>query len=264
MSLYDQLRITAVPLDIAIGDKSQNRSNLEKSIELLPTDTDVAVLPELWSTGYIASPEDASVMAESNSGESMSLVASLSRKKNVAIAGSFLACDDNGKLFNRAFFVEPSGECTFYDKRHLFILSQEASVVEQGKRLSPIIRFRGWNIALSVCYDIRFPIWNRNTALKYDLLIVPANWPSKRGYAWEHLLQARAIENLAYVIGANRSGSDPYGEYDDVTYIFDYMGKPIGESANGLVTATLSKDRLQKFRTSFPVWKDADDATIKL
>ena len=263
MSLYDLLHVTAVPLDIAIGDKSLNRSNLEKCIESLPADTDIAVLPELWSTGYIASPEEASAMAEGIEGESMSLVATLSRKKNVAIAGSYLARDNDGKMFNRAFFVEPSGECSFYDKRHLFVLSQEASVVAQGKRLSPIIRFRGWNIALSVCYDIRFPIWNRNTGLKYDLLLVPANWPSKRGYAWEHLLQARAIENLAYVVGANRSGSDPYGEYNDVTYIFDYMGKPIGESANGFVSAKLSKERLQKFRSSFPVWKDADEASIK-
>lgn len=116
---------------------------------------------------------------------------------------------------------------------------------------------------MAVCYDIRFPAWLRNTGNKYDLLIVPANWPDKRKYAWEHLLEARAIENMSYVIGVNRMGKDSSGVYNDSTYIFDYKGQSVGNTQQNITIASLSKSRLETFREHFPVWKDADEFDIR-
>lgn len=116
---------------------------------------------------------------------------------------------------------------------------------------------------MAICYDVRFPVWLRNTGNKYDLLVIPANWPDKRQYAWEHLLKARAIENQAYVIGANRSGEDSFGKYDKSTYIIDYMGQSVGENKGAFTIAELSKSSLEKIREHFPVWKDADEFGIR-
>ena len=93
--------------------------------------------------------------------------------------------------------------------------------------MPPVIRYRGWNISLVICYDLRFPVWCRNVNNRYDMLIVPANWPSARGYAWRQLLIARAIENQAVIVGADRSGCDDYGDYEYMSYVFDPSGHEI-------------------------------------
>lgn len=119
-----------------------------------------------------------------------------------------------------------------------------------------------------MCYDLRFPVWCRNTvgpdgSLLYDMLIIPASWPDARAHAWRTLLTARAIENQAYVIGANRSGSDGFGRCDGLTAIFDFLGADIGaDQPCGAVSATFSLDLLAAARRRFPVWRDADTFTI--
>lgn len=117
---------------------------------------------------------------------------------------------------------------------------------------------------MAICYDVRFPEWLRNKGCAYDILLVPANWPDKRQYAWEHLLKARAIENQSYVAACNRTGTDQWGTYSDSSYILDYTGHPIGNAYPQYLIATFSKDNLKKYCTHFPVWKDADEFTVKL
>ena len=128
----------------------------------------------------------------------------------------------------------------------------------------PVVRFRGWNIALIVCYDLRFPAWCRNRMGAYDLLLVPANWPQSRAYAWQHLLIARAIENQCCVVGANRAGEDSYGVYDGLTYIFDGRGRPVGLIPDEcpFVVADLDRAEQEEFRKKFPAMRDADDFRI--
>ena len=207
----NNLKIAVISLDIAWNDSEENLFAAEKALSQLDKNTDIAVLPELFTTGFIDN-----LAALSNSAEEFSESRTLARLKdwaknlNFAIAGTYLV-KENNKIYNRAFFVEPSGEATFYDKAHLFCQSSESTNFEEGDKTIPVVRYRGWNIALAVCYEVRFPAWLRNNDNKYDVLIIPANWPTKRGYAWQHLLIARAIENQAYIVGANRSGTDDDG-----------------------------------------------------
>ena len=262
----NSLKVTAIPLDIVWADKDENLYATSRILATVDKDTDVVVLPELFSTGFLSSPELLSKYAEDASDSpTVAKILEWAKHYNFAISGSLLV-KDNGNFINRGFFVEPSGDMTFYDKTHLFRLSSEAEHFTPGNETIPVIRYRGWNIAMAICYEVRFPVWLRNRHYEYDLLLVPANWPVKRAYAWKHLLIARAIENQAFVVGANRSGKDDSGQYDGLTYIFNYLGKPIGnvaETPSGLVSAVLDRDKLNAYRESFPVDEDSDSFVLR-
>lgn len=252
-----KLKVAALPLDIAWSDRDENLFVAANMARRLTRDVDVIVLPELFSTGFISDMAMLTRLSDNASSHpTLDAVCAIAVDANAAVCASWVWCDDNGAFTNRCFFVEPSGETTYYDKQHLFALSPEARIFTAGKQEIPVVRFRGWNIAMAVCYDIRFPETMRNFQAKYDLLIVPANWPDARRYAWEHLLIARAIENQAYVVGANRSGKDDFGVYSDTTHILDYLGMNVGECATdgtGAVVALLSHSNLADARRGFPV-----------
>lgn len=256
------MNIALFPLPIIWGDKGRN---LQAVADLLPTlhpDTDILVLPETFSTGFPvkgANKEQVRLLAERNTGETIDYLKQLSRLYGIAICGSFIA-DTGGSLYNRAFFIEPSGDETFYDKRHLFTMAGEDKIFSRGYS-RPVLRYRGWNISMIVCYDLRFPCWSRNRDNEYDLLICVANWPQVRVNAWNALLTARAIENQAYVVGVDCLGEDPAGfVYDGSSRVIDYKGHDIATpSPDGkYLTATLSLPRLEAFREKFPAWRDAD------
>lgn len=261
----DALKIAAIPLDIRKADVGHNLRETERILGSLDDDTDLAVLPELFTTAFIDDPVQLAELAEGTDGPAMTAVRRLAGDRGMAIAGSFL-CVEEGVYLNRGFVVTPSGDAVFYDKRHLFCLSPEASLCRAGRDVMPVVGYKGWNIAIAVCYDLRFPAWCRNRGQRYDVLLVPANWPQAREYAWNHLLIARAIENQAVVVGADRSGSDAYGCYDGLTAVYDPMGKPVGavSGADGVVYATVSLERLRKLRRSLPFGKDADGFTLDL
>lgn len=259
--LTDRLRVAALPLDIKIGEKEVNIAAIEKAFAKLPESTDIVVLPELFSTGYIDNAELMNSLAEKNTDATIDRLKVLSERYSTAIAGSFLAYTAP-HIYNRSFFIEPGGEETFYDKRHLFSVSNEGKIFTQGRDPLRIVRFRGWNIALIVCYDLRFPVWCRSQHNSYDMLIVVANWPQARAYAFEHLLIARAIENQCAVVGANRSGEDEFGVYNDLTRIYDHLGKPVGQECGAFVAADLYRSKQDEFRRKFPAANDADSFTI--
>lgn len=258
----NNLKVAICSIDIAWCDVDENLFTVTKAVESLDDDTDLVVLPELFSTGYIDKSESLFEMAEYwEDSTTLRTLKELSKRRRMALCGSLMIKATEGRVLNRGVLVEPSGEVTFYDKHHLFSLSHEASLFEAGTLPIPVVRYRGWNIAMAVCYDLRFPTWLRNHGAKYDVLIIPANWPQARAYAWQHLLMGRAIENQAYVIGANRSGHDDYGEYDGLSFIYDCLGRSIGTSSPDspkIVTATLSHDAMVKLRKHFPVLNDAD------
>lgn len=267
--MSNNLRVASIALDIAWGKPDENLAVVGRTLQVLEGDTDLVVLPELFSTGYVSDPEAMNDLAQTVGGSTMATLHSLSSKYNLAFAGSFLARTGD-KFYNRAFFIEPSGDETFYDKRHLFTLSAESKVFSPGTEMMPVVRFRGWNIAMMVCYDLRFPVWSRNRSNAFDMLLVPANWPAARAYAWEHLLIARAIENQCCVVGANRSGVDDYGHYDDLTFIYDSMGRAVGErlarrsAPAPVIAATLSMDDLIQTRRRMPAASSADSFEITL
>lgn len=264
--MTSNLNVCLFPMLLKWWDKEENFKTLASSIKEIHPGTDLLVLPEMFSTGFLSSDkEEIRKVAERNTGETIDWLKEMAADKGLAIAGSFIA-DSGGSLYNRAFFVEPSGDAVFADKRHLFSMAGENKVFSSGdSRLK--IRFRGWNIAMVVCYDIRFPVWCRNRENEYDLLLAVANWPKARVDAWNQLLKARAIENLSYVCGVNCMGHDDKGfEYDGSSIAFDFKGKDI-TMTNPLSPfryASLSYEKLEAFRQKFPAWQDADEFTINI
>lgn len=264
--MASNLNVCLFSMPIKWEDKSHNLSTVKSAVSRLHPGTDLLVLPEMFSTGFVTGDkEHLRTLAERNSGETIDFLKNLSQDSGVAIAGSFIA-DTGGSLFNRAFFIETSGDVFFGDKRHLFTMAGEHKVFSKGdSRLN--IRFRGWNISMVVCYDIRFPVWCRNVGNEYDLLLAVANWPVPRVDAWKQLLKARAIENLAYVCGVNCQGEDNNGfQYDGSSLAFDFKGKDITmtNEDSPLRYASLSYDKLMAFRNKFPAWNDADKFIISI
>lgn len=263
MNFNNRLKLAILPLDIVQADRDANHQAVASAAARVEADTDLLLLPELFTTGFIADAGEALRMAEpfdDSSDSTLRQLATLAAKYNMALCGSYLKLDSEGRPANHAVFMEPSGEYAVYNKHHLFGLSRESEFYGAGNQEPPVVRYRGWNISMIICYDLRFPTWCRNRGLRYDLLLIPANWPDSREYAWNHLLIARAIENQAIVAGADRSGIDDYGEYPaEMSCVYDFKGKPAGSlSSDGFVYATLLKDQLEQYRRRFPFYKDAD------
>lgn len=255
------LKVCLFPQEIFWNDKEKNFAGLEDALKRMHPSTDLLIIPETFSTGCpYGDKESVRKLAERNSGDTVERLKQLARQYRVAIAGSYLA-DTGGLLANRAFFIEPNGDEYFGDKRHLFSMAGEDRLLSPGDRRLKV-RYRGWEIAMVVCYDIRFPVWCRNVGNEYDLLIAVANWPRSRVEAWKKLLAARAIENEAYVCGVDCKGRDVKGiEYDGTSLAIDFKGNDISvddPEDGGLVYATLSLERLYAFREKFPAFKDAD------
>ena len=263
------MKVALIPLDIVEANVKQNLENVANLCQQVDKDCDILVLPELFSTAFPIDMDLFRSLGEPMNGPTMTTLRQLAIRNNFAIAGSFLCRDSvDNTLRNRAFFINPDdgGNIAYYDKRHLFTLSPEHTVLTAGKQLSPIIHYRGWNIALSVCFDMRFPVWCRNIDNRYDMMIVPANWPDTRSNAWKSLLTARAIENIAYYVGCNRSGIDKFGIYSYLTSIaIDFLGKfAVRPHGSTIVRyATFSLEQLNEFRQKFPVFKAADKFIIE-
>lgn len=259
-----RLKIATYPMKIVWADSEENLRNVTNMVAHVSPDTDILVLPELFSTGFMQDCQIITNLAEPTTGRTITQIKYLSKKYGFAIAGSFV-CRVGNNIFNRCFFIEPSGEETYYDKRHLFGLGMEHKVFTAGEKLPPIVRFRGWNISMIVCYDLRFPVWCRNRAQSYDIMLVPANWPASRSYAWKHLMIGRSIENQAIYVAANRGGADDYGDYDNWSFMTNALGEIVSsvDDETRLVYAEFDRDELLTTRKKLPFGNDADDFFIK-
>lgn len=260
-----ELKVAMLPLDIALGEPEVNLQHVEAFLRsTAAVGLDVLVLPELFSTGFT---HCMSILGEPMSGPTMSAITRMARQYDLAICGSY-AARIGAWLYNRAFFVEPNGEDTTYDKHHLFCLSRESKTFAKGDALEPPrVRYRGFTLALAICYDIRFPVWCRmRQSRPYDVLVVPANWPEARGWAWQSLLTARAIENQAFVVACNRTGKDAFGTYTlEMTQAYDPLGKTLGQSLTqwpSAVFATLRHELVSDTRREMPFSQDADDFVV--
>lgn len=254
------LTVGAFALDIKHADPADNLSVVRDTLTSLPHH-DLFVVPEMFSTGYIKDPRELKSVAEPSDGPTMQYMQRLADELDCAIWGTFLACDEE-KYFNRGFMLTPHGKPTFYDKHHLFTHGGENLVYTAGSSAAPTVEVGTWRLKMAICYDLRFGVWCRNRNLDYDALIVPANWPTVRDYAWQHLLIARAIENQAYVVGADRTGQDIGGDYAlDQTAIYDHWGKSVGktDTTMSVVSATFEAARINRDRQRFAPWRDADD-----
>ena len=259
--MENDLRISLLQFPIEWEQKEKNLQACESRLKGNKGKTDLVVLPEMFTTGFSM---NAQLLAEEVSGETISTVKRWAATFDIAITGSFIAFEE-GHYYNRAFFITPDGQAYYYDKRHLFSMAGETKVYTVGKEC-PIISYRGWHICLQICYDLRFPVWSRNRNNAYDLLIYMANWPEVRSSVWQPLLQARSIENQAYVCGVNRTGVDGKGfNYIGGSVLFSPKGERMGCAFNRkqcLLTRTLVAEKLKTFRKKFPVANDGDSFLI--
>jgi len=259
------LKITLFQNDLHWHQPDANLAMFEEKIWANSNDTDIIVLPEMFTTGFTM---DAAELAEPMRTRTFKWMQLQAKQTGSAIFGSYIV-KENGHYFNRLLGVKPDGSCVAYDKRHLFRMAGEHETYRQGvDRL--IVSWKGWNICPQICYDLRFPVWSRNKikqgALDFDLLIYVANWPAPRIGAWDILLKARAIENSCYCIGVNRVGKDGNGiEYQGHSAVIDPRGTILGfeENREAALNVTLRKDELDQYRMKFPVHLDADDFTIQ-
>ncbi len=252
------MKISVIQPETLWEDKPGNLLRIEKMISLAG-ETDIVVLPEMFTTGFSVIPE---LLWEPPDGITLRWMTTLAEKGNFAICGSYIV-KENNLFYNRWIFVTPDKKLKQYDKRHLFRMDNEDKTFTPGrKRIT--FTFRGVRILPNVCYDLRFPVWSRNRN-DYDLLINSANWPLSRSKVWITLMKARAIENQCFVAGSNRVGSDGKGtKYCGNSMIINPKGEILASASDteGVITSEISVDELNDFRTKFPVHKDADDFTL--
>ncbi len=248
------LTISLIQTTVDWEDKSQNLTRFQKLISRTPN-SDLIVLPEMFNTGFSM---DAEKHAETMAGITVSWLKEMASTSKSAVAGS-LIIEENGKFYNRFVMAHPSGTIERYDKRHAFSMAGEDKVFSKGLSVA-LWKINGWTICPMVCYDLRFPVWSRNTN-HYDLLLYTANWPEKRIGHWSALLKARAIENQCYVAAVSRIGEDGQAiNYNGQSTIIDFDGSALNQttSSETVITATLSKKYLQDRRNQFPVLEDGD------
>ncbi len=245
------LKVTGLNLDISWKNPDENFRKIEEELE--GVQTDLVVLPEMFSTGFYMKPADIA----DRTGTTLSWMKELAKKHQFAVAGSVSVQEDE-KFYNRFYFVKPDADFCHYDKRHLFTYSGEDKRYTPGKSRT-VVEYKGWRILLQVCYDLRFPVASRNTG-DYDAVLYVANWPDTRVQAWNVLLQARAIENQAYVVGINRIGTDGnHLTYVESSWIFSPEGKDLTQKNSSLISANLNANDLREFRQKFPFLEDRDE-----
>lgn len=260
------MRLTLLQTALHWHDPVANRAMLEERIFTLPEPTDLIVLPEMFTTGFTM---EAVAVAEPMNLTTFRWLRQMAQQTNAAVTGSYVV-QEGRAFYNRLIWMEPDGTVAQYDKRHLFRMAGEEKTYTPGT--SRLVRtWRGWRICPLICYDLRFPVWSRNRqiapdVLDYDLLLYVANWPAPRQTAWDTLLQARAIENLSYVAGVNRVGTDGDQNagagnlYRGGTALIDPKGEVLFRQydTEAVYQQTLSLDDLRAFRAKFPAYLDAD------
>ncbi|KJD35220.1 amidohydrolase [Tamlana sedimentorum] len=259
--MQEKLEIALIQSDLVWENPEQNRIHFTHYIENLPETVDVVLLPEMFSTGFTM---HAKKVAETMQGKTITWLQELAAKQHIAISGS-LVITENDNYYNRLVFVEPNGNLSYYNKRHTFTFAGEDKIYTAGNT-KLIVNYKGWKLYPLVCYDLRFPVWARNTQ-NYDVLLYVANWPQSRIAAWDSLLKARAIENMSYCIGVNRVGVDALNNnYCGHSAVYDVLGNPIDTfkpNESGVKIVTLNKNHIDENRKRFQFLNDMDGFVIK-
>ncbi len=257
----NDLRITTVQADLVWENKIENLLKFDELLRGVKRgDTDVIVLPEMFTTGFSMKPAE---FAESMNDATIFWLKKKAWELDTAITGSFI-CTENGHFYNRLVWMQPDGTVSVYDKRHRFTLAKENAFYTEGSQ-KLVVEWRGWRICPLICYDLRFPVWARNTKsngqVDYDILMYVANWPIARSHHWRILTEARAVENQSFVVAVNRVGTDANGyEHRGDTSVIDYSGEILLRRSftEGVDTTILSKVKLENYRKKFGFLADQD------
>ncbi len=274
------ITFTLIQTGLAWEDKETNLGMIGTKIEAIREKTEIVVLPEMFSTGFSMQPEH---LAETMDGPAIKWMREIALRRKIILTGSLMMKETNpdsskdagksteARYYNRLIWMLPNGEHGIYDKRHLFAYAGEHNFYTAGQNRL-IASVNGWKINLQICYDLRFPVWNRQSPtlageypFEYDILVFVANWPTRRALAWKTLLQARAIENQCYVIGVNRVGRDGNGiDHQGESMVVGPSGDILyqGSEREEVYTITLNKSHLEDVRKKYPFWADADGFNI--
>jgi predicted amidohydrolase len=249
------MKIIGLSQNIIWKQKQENFLLIEEKFKGL--DADLFLVPEMFTTGFYMKPEEVADEKEL----ALNWMKNFAKSKNAATGGS-VSVKENGKFYNRFYFVKPDGSYYQYDKKHLFSYTGEDKVYTAGTE-RVIAEYKGFRFLLQVCFDARFPVFSRNKQ-DYDVMLNVANWPASRVVAWETLTKARAIENQAYVFALNRTGEDGNGlKYQQSSHCYFADGTDVSTKKDDLVFAELDLETLEKFRNEFPFLNDADDFEVK-
>lgn len=254
------MKVALIQSSIVWENPKLNRKYYEETINGIVGSVDLIVLPEMFTTGFTMNPQ---LVSETMQGETVVWLQTLAKAKKSAITGS-LIIEENGNFFNRLVFVFSSGEVHYYDKKHLFTLAGEDRIYSRGGQ-KIVIDYLGWKICPLVCYDLRFPVFSRNTE-DYDLLLYVASWPKPRINAWDILIRARAVENMCYTIGVNRNGLDNNNfEYVGHSQVVDFLGNYVLEpqETEGVFVVELSKEKMNETRNKLGFLNDRDSFELK-
>ena len=259
------LNIVLLQSDIFWEDTAKNLAHFSLLVKEIREPVDLVILPEMFSTGFTTNIVKC---AETMNGPSMHFLRETASTKNCLIVGSLMIKEETG-FYNRLICMSPDGTFQTYNKRHLFRLTEEYKIMHSGDK-KIIVQKGDWHFLPLVCYDLRFPVWSKNTFLngkyEYDVLVYPSNWPLSRANIWKSLLIARAIENQAYVVGVNRIGPDGYGtRHAGCSMVIDPKGNILAEAGDKeeILRATLSMEELILFRESFKIGLDWDRFNIE-
>ncbi|MEI4551586.1 amidohydrolase [Pseudoalteromonas spongiae] len=257
-AINNSLKVALVQSDIAWLDVNKNLNSLSKQLTNLES-VDLILLPETFATGFAINLD----VAEPKHGPILDWMLAQAKGLNAVVAGSVLV-NQQGKKANRFYWCWPNGTVEFYDKRHLFCLGNEGDFVKAGVERK-IITINGFRLLPQVCYDLRFPVFQRSRN-DYDVMVNVANWPAARRRIWDTLLQARAIENQCYVLAANRVGDDGNGvAHNGGTAAYDFTGETLVAAEDNqaqIITVELTKSALTEFKAKFPAHLDADQFTL--
>ena len=289
------MKVALLQYPIAWADKETNLRLAEQRIAALAGKADVAVLPEMFATGFCT---DHPELAETMDGEIMTTLQRIANQYEIAIVSSFICVPDNRypisdvrvKLVNRGFMITPhsvypnreeleggsnlpslqggdGGRLFVQDKRHLYAHGGEDIFFQPAEKRC-IFEYQGVKILLLVCYDLRFPVWARNqSGSDYDIILVVANWPDIRIQYWDALIAARATENQCYIAAVNCVGDDGMGlHYNGHSVAYDTRLQPIvsfADDEEGTKIADFDIAKLHHFREVLPLWKDVDHFEIK-
>lgn len=251
------LKISCIQNDVIARNPEANRRHLDEMLKTVEN-TDIIVFPETFTTGFPADPNE---FAEEVGGTTMQWMREKAVEKNCAVCGTIIL--KNNGFYNSFIWMEPDGKYYLYNKRHLFTMGGEIGLNRGEERIT--IEYKGWRIRPFVCYDMRFPVWNRNSfkdgKYEYDLAIFTAEWPEKKSEVWNTLLRARAIENQAYIVGVNRVGIDDSDiKYRGETMILNMKGRVVAQASEGecVVNGEVNMEDLTAFRNYFIVANDWD------
>ena len=255
-----ELKLALVQTDLAWHDREANLEHFDALLENVHG-ADLVVLPEMFTTGFSM---DSASLFEPENGVTHEWLLKQAARLDAVVTGSVIIQAADGSYRNRLLWACPDGQMLHYDKRHLFRMAGEHEHYSPGERQA-VFAVKGWRVRPLICYDLRFPVWSRDSH-DTDLLLYTANWPAARRLHWNRLLPARAIENLCYVAAVNRVGTDGKGfAYTGDSQVLDFQGETLlsaGE-ADGVFHANLAAKALQAYRTRFPVSLDADEFDLR-